>query len=170
MKNKLQLFTLLCVIAIPQLVLADNAGTNYWGMETNGVQMSIRLASGESDIVVNQGVKLLVRFRNVSTNAAIYIYRRWVDSADSYAGLSYQITSPSGQTLLPNNNILSGGSGGDNSLPPGRVIEYEFDLGKFCKFSEVGTYKIVATKSVTSNDKICKVVSNPLIILAVPSK
>jgi hypothetical protein len=152
-------------------IFADDTKTNDWGVATNGVQMSISLKNGDSEIKTNQFVTLLVRFRNLSTNA-IYLYRFNFDDTELAGGVSCRVISPSGKDILPNrDNALAQGSGANFPVPPHQIYEFEFSLGNFCDFSEVGTYKITAKKTLMIGQrKEFLVVSNPLYVSVVAKK
>ena len=134
--------------------------------------MSISLKNGGPEIETNQFVTLLVRFRNLSTNETIRLYRYIFDDTGSHGGVSCRVISPSGKDILPNtDNTLHSGSGANYPVPPNRIYEFEFDLGNFCKFSEVGTYEIIATKTViVGQNKMFPFISNPLHVSVVPKK
>jgi len=160
-------YSLMFVVLAVRNSFADDTNANGWGVATNGVQMAISLKNGGSEIKTNQFVTLLVRIRNVSTNETVYLYRYIFDDTGSDGGVSCRVISPTGKDILPNtDNSLHRGSGADYPVPPRQIYEFEFDLGEFCKFNEVGTYKIIATKKMWMGKyEKFPVVSNPLFVI-----
>lgn len=165
----MKLYSCIFVILIIQFatqVFADNTETNSWGPVNDDIQMSIRLKSDVSEIKTNQPVELLIGFKNVSTNETLRIST--LNAIETDPGYSWIVTSPSGKDISPvPDNMPVTGSGARIPLPPGQIIEFNFNLSLLCEFNEIGTYKIVAKKSIysPSKHKLFKAVSNPLNIV-----
>jgi hypothetical protein len=136
-----------------------------WGTVTNNLQMSISLTSGENEIITNQPVVLLVRYKNISTNETITIYNDAAISRD--ATYSFVVTSPSGKDLSPNLPKSINGSGGIYPLSPNQTQEFKVNLSQLCKFDELGIYRIIANKTIWSSKerKWFTVTSNQLSIV-----
>jgi hypothetical protein len=144
--------------------IAQDTNSSDWGPVTNGVQMSITVSNNV--IQTNTAFQLRVRVRNLSkTNLAAY----WglAPSTDVFSGVHCEITSPSGKDVSPN-RVSYGGSGMFLSFPPHQTSEFNFKLSDVCRFDEVGTYSIVASKGIwLEKNKGWVVVSNPLLITVV---
>ena len=164
----------ICSLIILTLVWQLFASALYaddWGPATNGIQMSIRLKSKASEIKMNQPIMLSVCFSNISTNERFRIYRANAIEFDS--GYSWSVISPSGKDISPNmEKIRESESWGSFALLPNKAIEFDFNLSHLCKFSEIGTYKIIGRKAIDfyGSNKSIKVVSNPLSVTVVPDK
>jgi hypothetical protein len=156
------------ILSIQQL-FATETKTSEWGAATNNVQMSIRVKSVPSDIKQSEPVKLLIRFRNISTNETFMLYR--ANSMEDNPDCSFVVLSPSGTDLWPSvqREVLSGAS---VFLQSGQVIEFEFDLSRRCRFDQIGTYKIIAKYGMWSREKrrTFQAVSNTLQVSITPGK
>lgn len=157
----------LITVLVTWQIFADDLKTNQWGVVTNNVQMSISLTDRGKEIKSSQPVKLLIRFRNISTNETFLVGRE--NAIENDPGYSWVVISPSGKDISPKPQIHTG-SGGAIPLVPNQFIEFEFNLSRLCKFDELGTYKIVTKKSIWSpeNQKLFTVVSTPLYVTVVP--
>jgi hypothetical protein len=71
MKKHLIYFVALIILSALPAAAVD---TNDWGTATNNLQMSISLKGDKKKIKINQPVKLLIRYRNVSTNEHFWFY------------------------------------------------------------------------------------------------
>ena len=165
MKKYLYYSTMLAMLIVRQ-VFADTLQTNEWGAINNNIQMSVSLKSGVNEIKTNQAVLLVIRFKNVSTNETFRIYQ--ANAIEYDRGYSWVVISPSGNDISPNmEKIPASESGGFIRLSPNQIKELEFNFSHLCKFDEIGTYKIVAKKTLLSpeNQKPVTVVSNPLNIV-----
>ena len=157
------LFILLLIIASSFIchVYADQ-GSDTWGPTTNNLQMSISLNCGE--IKTNQPCILSIRYRNVSTYETFQIFEVNGTVYDPTYGFS--VISPSGLDISPDmSKVRSGDSAELHRLDPGQTVTIKFNLSFYCKFKEVGIYKIVARKGwLWSREKHrhFAVISNPL--------
>jgi DNA-binding beta-propeller fold protein YncE len=160
----------MCLVLAAWQTFADDLKTNDWGAVTNNAQMSISLTGGGNEIKTNEPVRLLIRFRNISTNETIAIFRP--NAIETDPTFSFIVVSPSGKDVSPSSPKIFVGSGGVLPIDPNQTVELEFNLSDLCKFDEVGTYKIIAKKGVGSRDgkKLFVVVSNPLYATIVPDK
>jgi hypothetical protein len=151
--------------------LADVTQTNDWGPATNSLQMSIRIEGDKAQIKVGQPVKLLIRYKNVSTNETFTLYE--FEGVVDDASYSFIIRSPSGMYLTSDYKVQEPASGAVHGLGPGEIFETRFDIGKLYKFDQVGTYRIIAKKAEMwspSKHQAFIVVSNPLDVKFVPSQ
>jgi len=134
-----------------------------WGPATNGIQMSINSTSRVDESKINQPIVLSVCFRNVSTNETFRIYQ--ANAVEFDPGYSWSVISPSGKDISPNmQKINPSESGGFIPLLVNKTYQFQFNLSHICKFTEVGTYKIIAEKAIYSvkSRKTIVAVSNPL--------
>jgi hypothetical protein len=147
-------------------VLAGDTETIEWGAVTNNFQMSISLKCGGHEIKTNEPVVLLIKYRNVSTNETIIVFNHIVPAMD--ATYSFVVISPSGKDISPNIPKSLTGSGGNYPISPNQTREFDVDLSQFCKFDELGAYKIISKKVIFADpkNKWFTVVSNPLSIIA----
>jgi hypothetical protein len=157
--------SIMLAMLIGSQVFADTLQTKS-GAISNNIQMSVSLKSGVNEIKTNQPVVLLIRFKNISTNETFRIYQ--ANAIEYDRGYTWVVISPSGNDISPNmEKIPVSESGGFIRLSPNQIKELEFNLSHLCKFDEIGTYKIVAKKTMLSpeNQKPVTVVSNPLNIV-----
>lgn len=134
------------LISVDQCLAAD-ADTNAWGAVTNHIQMSISLKDGSQTLKTNQPVELTVRYRNVSTNETVLFYDPRSVVAD--VTYSFQIISPSGTDISPVRPTSStAGSTFYHPIAPGGSFEADINLSSFCKFDQVGAYKVVVKKVI----------------------
>lgn len=139
--------------------------SEQWGIATNGVQMSISLAGGAKDIKTNEPVKIMIRYRNVSTNEVVFVSK--ANAIEFDQGYSWAVVSPSGKDISPDMFSPASVSMGWVTLNPQASTEIAFNLSLKCSFNENGTYNIVATKGIYSvtSQKAFKVISNPLSVV-----
>ena len=168
MKNNLFLL-IICSMLIGWQTFADDLATNDWGQVTNNAQMSINLKDGKNEIKTNHPVKLLIQIKNVSTNETFLVGR--ANAIENDESFSFVVIAPSGKNISPKPKNIPGSGGADPAIP-NQIIKLEFNLSNLCKFDEVGTYKIIANKSLWSpeRNKLFTVVSNPLYIAIIPDK
>jgi hypothetical protein len=163
MKNAFYLISLVAGLAFNGV--AAETGATEWGPVTNNVQMSISLLQGRGSTTTNghgpllfpgkeengrksstetsgESVVLLVKLRNLSTNQTFAFYQAGELERSSAPG--FDVTLPSGKpvTIRPTEPMHS--SGGFIRVRPGQTLDLHFDLTRFCKFNDVGTYTIVA--------------------------
>jgi hypothetical protein len=139
---------------------ADGIGDNQWGPVTNNAQISLAVKGGQRIIKTTEPVKLLVRFRNLSTNETFGVFRTGeVEYDDTY---SWVVISPSGKDISPDfRNIPTSDNGHTVYIPPGQTNGVELNLRNLCRFDEVGTYKIVAKKEIwLRTNKPCVAISH----------
>ena len=172
MKTQFCLFFITTVLLASQ-ARGDGLAMNQWGAVTNGVQMSIALDGGDREIKTNDQVQLLVQIKNIGSliaRSSLILGR----NTDPGSGLRCVVISPSGKDISPTAHSY-GPSGAILNLSPGQGDSFTFDLGRICKFDEVGNYKITAQKIVYTDDgknitRSWTVVSNPLLVKVVPAK
>jgi hypothetical protein len=150
-----------------RLIAADRSGTNAWGPETNGLQMSISLKGGEKQLNRNQGIRLLIRLRSLSTSDTFDFYLQGEHERSS--AFSFQVISPSGKDVSPRVPENMRWSGGTVPVYPGRITEVDFNLSRFGTFDELGTYTVLGRCFLDhlvdlplGRVKMVQVVSNPL--------
>ncbi|GEM_PF-1937462 len=165
MKTYLHCFSILAVFS----AFADGIETNNWGATTNGVQVSIGLSGGGEKITINQPVKLVIRFKNVSTNEILNVSRQsLLESDDSY---SFVVISQSGQDVSPSAKPrFIPGSGTSIRIAPRQVKAVQYELSRRCKFDEIGAYKVIAKieLKLLGKSKMFQAVSSPLCVSIVP--
>ena len=172
--------------------LAGDPPTDEWGPVTNNVQMAISVTLpwnhtfrvGETNVAqepvsVKREVKagepfsLLVRIRNLSTNATLSFFNGGTyQNIDD--GLACVVVSPSGKDVSPTMApAIRLGSGSWIVVSPNQIVEFEFPLWRPCKLGEIGTYRITARKSTYARKKGEKefvLTSNTLCVSVVPEK
>jgi hypothetical protein len=139
MKPSLQFLLLIAAIVVPQAVFAEPRPSS-WGPVTNDVQIAITLKDRDIDKRGAWGVTLLVWCRNVSTNRTILIDTS--SSGEFTPGLSFRVISPSGKDISPKPAPSYAGSGRVLKLTPGRTNHFAADLGRLCRFNQLGTYEV----------------------------
>src|SRR5205823_1579090 len=83
---------------------------------------------------------------------------------------SFIVVSPAGEDVSPKAPQINLSSSGDFiRLDPGQSTEVKFNLSQFCKFEEMGSYRIVAKRLISywpgKSNKVrngFQLVSNPL--------
>jgi hypothetical protein len=154
---------LVSVIFASVTVLASEPNDKDWGPISNNVQMAISIKADSAVIKTNEQFSLLVHVKNLS-EANVGIFLEVVPSTDTWGGLNCEIISPSGKDISPK-VIYYRTSGRNLNVPPHGGGEFEFKLSDICKFEEIGTYRIVAKKTIlTDKDRGWIAVSNPLTI------
>jgi len=168
LKTKNYLYHAILALLTAVHTTAGEIKTNAWGPATNDVQMAIRLKGNPAQITTNEPVKLLICYRNVSTNRNFTIYRPHFIEHDP--GCFFKVISPSGMDIPFERQFSQ--SGGPDPLAPNQTMEIDFNLSVICKFNEAGTYKIIARKAIYWPEKRqgFMVVSNPLDVTIVAHK
>ncbi len=172
------LYTSTYVVILTCSVMAKDTITSDWGPITNNAQMSISLEGTTNVVKLHEPVVLLFHYRNISTNEMF-----WFSAANGYQRdfeYSFQVIAPSGKDISPNmkTNMTMGGSGQIVAVGPNQIRELKYHLSYLCNFDELGTYTIVAQRSVIwgqgqewgQGHKFCFLVSNPLSITVVSDK
>jgi len=166
---KKYLYYLLLFISTLNRASAGEIKTKVWGVLTNGVQMAIEVKDNPLVITNNQPVKLLITYRNVSSNANMTVYKANYTEEDP--SCFFVVISPSGRDISPE-NVGVANSGSAEALGPQKEIQIEFNLSAICSFNEVGAYKIVARKGIYWREEKhgFLVFSNPLNVVIVADK
>jgi len=166
---KTYLVNSLLMLAVSTPVLAED-GNDQWGAETNGIQMSIKLSNGALEVKTNQPIKLVIRYRNVSTNESFPVSVGGHIEFDS--SFTWTIISPSGKDISPDMLFHANQWANWYTLKPQKSKDVEYDLSVRCNFFESGTYKITLQKGISSDttQRLFTVVSNPLNVTIVPGK
>jgi hypothetical protein len=149
--------------------VARDLHSQQWGAMTNNVQMAISLKGGQKEIKTNQPLVLLIQIKNRSEKDNFVIYRRnWIEGDP---GFSFAVLTPSGKDISPK-PVVGGGSGMLATLAPSRTMEIEINLGARCRFSEAGSYRVVAKREVLDprTKQAFRVVSNELQVPVVADK
>ena len=167
---------LLVLLAISICATVGNVFAEEWGALTNGVQISICLATNQP-VTTNGPVVILFKIRNTLTNEMASFF----SDGSPENSFRYKIIAPSGDAAPRNTDIIYGGSLGVYEIPPKATKEYPVNLSLLYRFNEVGTYKIVGRAEAESQastlshkaimfdeDKSFVVISNPLEIKVVP--
>ena len=133
-----------CFIAKP---LAGVAQTNEWGPITNDVRMALIFKGKQASIKTNQPFSVLIRVNNLSTNRP-YVWGQALVNRPDTAGI-FSVISPSGKDVSPTiPKVYLRGSMVSIRVTPGETRDQEFNLGAFCKFEEIGTYKITLKRYI----------------------
>ena len=159
MKKTLNYFVLSFALSVPAFA-ADES--EQWGSVTNGIQISIRLSSGGTVINTNQPVRIIIHYKNISTNETFTITGKYnIEFNSSYV---WTVLSPSGKDVSPDLFSKAVQSVTWDKLKPLESMEAEYNLSVRCNFSEIGTYRITLNKGMGSDtsQKLFVVVSNPL--------
>src|SRR5262245_42316071 len=92
---------LACLILFLMVAMARevSAFQQNWGAPTNDIQISIRLDGGEEKVGTNSPVKLLIRFRNLSTNWNVGKFFGARNETDE--DFKFTVISPSGKDVSP---------------------------------------------------------------------
>lgn len=158
----LNLFFALCTIP----AFAQETNSVEWGTESHGLQMSISLKGGITNVPLGTNIVLTAKYKNVSTNTFIMYEYHGPIFDPSY---EFKIISPSGEDMTPDmKKIIPSDSGAVRPITPGKIYEVDLNLSLLCKFDKAGAYKIVITKQIP--DEIApefSVVSNPLNITVI---
>jgi hypothetical protein len=162
-------YLILAVLVVKQ-VLANGLDADDWGAVTNNLQMSIKLEDKETHLKAGQPYSLLIRYKNVSTNEPLDIYV--VNGTVDDPSYSFVVISPSGKDVSPDmKKVQRAFSGADHLVAPGHIDEVKLNLNKYCSLDEVGTYKIIAKKTIwTYVNKHFEAVSNPLNVTVIPNR
>lgn len=149
-----------------------------WGPLTNGVQVSISLATNQP-IKVNQPIVILFKIRNILTNETVGFF----SGGSPETSFSYKIATPSEKKPPRNMDVILTGSLGAYRVLPKEVQKYSVNLSLLYDFNEVGTYRIVGKAEAESQtsmlsheettfdeNKSFKVISNPINITIVSDK
>ena len=172
-------------------VFAEETVTNEWGPITNNVQMAIKIKDNLDGIKTNQPFSLTILITNISTNETFYTERISPGWDDDF---TFEVISPSGKDLSPRASLHSGysteqrrwraieeerrlppfiftlGRGPIDPIDPQKAMSTEYNISDFCKFDEIGKYKVVATDTIyeLATHQSLKVVSDPLYMTFVP--
>ncbi len=117
-----------------------------WGPVTNDARISLVLKGGGAGIKTNQAFLLSISVQNLSTNETLCVYSTWPPELDPRC--SFRVLSPSGKDVSPAVPMVYGGSGTSSLIPRNETKEFDFDLTKLCKFTEIGTYGIVVNREI----------------------
>ena len=169
---------LLVLLAISLWATVGNVFAEEWGELTNGVQVSICLATNQP-FKIGEPVVILFKLRNTLTNEMTGFFSN--DSPE--ASFRFEIIAPSGKEAPRNTNVIICGSLRVYRVPPKETQEYPVNLSLLYQFNEVGTYKIVGRAEAESQtsllshkdsffdeDKAFVVISNPLAVKIVAGK
>lgn len=152
---------------------ADAGGPteDEWGPIVSNAQMSIHLKDAGNEIKTNQPVVLSIRIRNLSTNET-FIFLRQIADFVSPPEISFIVVSPSGKELSPATYGPAHGSARFVAIPPQRSVDDQFNLRRFYKFNEMGTYKIIAKWGLENASHTWGVIatSNPLYLTVAPGE
>jgi len=155
------------VALVASRALGDSPVTNEWGAISNGVQMSISFDGKKREIKTNEEFQLLVSIKNLGTTNA-WSYLGGMANSELGNGLHCVVISPSGKDVSPSVKFR-GEAFGFINCPPGGGESFKFNLSRICRLDEMGTYKIIAQKSIYFDVKKSWVVtSNPLFVKVVP--
>lgn len=141
-----------------------------WGTESQEMQVSISVKDETKKFTTNEPIALIVRFKNLSTNACYIPVRRVFSENDHFL---FSIIAPSGKDISPVfHRVYYAGSGINVCVPPKQVEGFEFDLNDICEMDETGTYKIIlkVKKRVSGSNKLAEVVSNRLYVSILPAQ
>lgn len=162
----------MCISLYTESLFANETNTNEWGSITNNTQMSIKLDGNVAGLTKGQTLILSIRYKNISTNDTITIYE--VNGTVDDSSYSFSIISPSGKDISPDMTKVSNPwSGAVRNVEPGHVIDIKYNLSKYCKLNEVGTYTIMASKTgiqSSNNPNSYKTISNQLNVMVVSDK
>jgi len=120
-----------------------------WGSVAEGIQMSLALAEPERIIGTNDAVKVLVRFRNVTSDAR-FMFRIDTEFADSPT-LRFSVVLPNGKATSPVPHIDVNNPFRGRWLAfvePGQAKEFTATLSGLCRFDQPGSYSVIATQTV----------------------
>jgi hypothetical protein len=145
-------------------IFAGDTNLYEWGAIAFDAQLSIGINGGDTEVKSNQPVNLSIRLKNLSSNDNIQFLLPIAPAIDS--DFSFEITSPTGRDISPARNHLSG-SASLITIKPHESVDYKFALTEIFRFTEVGTYKIVAKRLVRKDGQV---VSNTLYLNVVPGE
>lgn len=167
---KAALNLLIVFLATAVRAFAQNASPIEWGPVTSNCQMSIGCEANLREVKTNEPLKLLVQIRTVSTNDSFFFPLQLRSLLGS--GFSLVVTSPSGRDVSPKPPQITMGSVQLARVLPGKPFSFEVDLTGLCSFKELGTYKIIAKRQLTTGDnsRAFTVTSNPLSLTVVLGK
>jgi len=152
---------LLFAVSAYSRVFAANSDKASWGVETNGICMSIQLDDSSRTNTETHNIILLFNIKNISTNKTFEIYEsNVVEYSHAY---SFEITFPSGKKLsLPPGG--RSGSGAFSIIRPQRIKEFKFRLSDIFNFNETGDYQIIAKRTMVEPEtgKVFVLTSNLL--------
>jgi hypothetical protein len=167
MRTSICRFALLGLMAC-RPACAGDVSTPEWGPVTKNAQLSVNLRADGKSIEASQPVKLIIRFRNVSTNETLIVL---LSNAEEHnAEFSFVVRLPSGKdvTLTPGAHH---GSGAILHLAPSGTHAIDFNLSRLWRFDQPGAYQITAKCRVDIGaSKSFQIVSNPLSVLVVPDR
>jgi hypothetical protein len=155
--------------ALTARVSAGVTGLEDWGAGTNDITLSIEVEGNRSQIKTNQSFQVVTRIENKSTNSPFY----FLSPAAIFNGgpFYFEVISPSGKEIAPAPPRIEVGSAEKITVRPNQVYEHDFNPGYLCKFSEVGTYRILAKIKVGRvKHKEQWAVSAPLYVVVVAGK
>jgi hypothetical protein len=112
----MKLFLLIIFISVATALraLAGNGEANEWGPVTNNVQMGISVSGNPDDIKTNQPFRLLIRFKNDSTNESFGLIRI---APEFDWSLTFDVTSPAGKDISPRPRYAPVSTSGFQLLP-----------------------------------------------------
>ena len=160
-------FSMLALLLCRQGIADDQ---HAWGPVTNNIQMSIRAKSSVGTITTNESVKMVICYRNISTNEVFVTYVANGIVCDPSFSLS--VIAPSGKDISPDLTKYASESGRFMSIGPKQLAEVEFSLSSVCDLSESGTYRITLKKQMLTPEKHTpySIVSNTLLLRIVLGK
>lgn len=136
-------------------------------------EVSRNVKVGGTTINATTEVVLLIVFTNMSTNETYYVpTAHGIENDPRYSLL---VITPSGKRLLPHGDPWCIRAESLDSLDPDKMRHraFTFNLSAICKFDEIGSYTITATRQVDWPDgkqELFEVASNPLTIRIVTDK
>jgi hypothetical protein len=137
---------LITFVAVTVQALASGLSTNEWGVGTNNVKMSIYLAGSNEEIKIGKPLKLIARFKNISTNEVFHLHQ--ARELTEVADYSFFIDFPSGKRVSALSKAPIIGSDMGSNIGPNETFECELKVDKVCQLDEVGTYKIIVQREI----------------------
>ncbi len=134
-------------------------------------ELSRNIKVGGTTINATNEVVLWIVFTNMSSNDMFYLPT--VRDIVNEVQYSFVVTFPSGKRVSPHGDPMLSRSMTLNRLAPSEMRQFTFPLSEICKFDEIGTYTITASRSVSwpnGKQDYFEVASNPLTIKVVPEK
>jgi hypothetical protein len=126
-------------------IVADSVFAEEWSEVTNGVQVSICLATNQP-VKSNQPVVILFKIRNTLTNELVNCF----SGGSPETSCLFKITDPYGKAAPYNTHIIITGSLGCYRIAANEIREFPVNLSLLYEFNEVGKYKIFGKVLVES--------------------
>ena len=139
-------YYLIAFVTVTVCAYASEHATNDLRAATNNVQMTVSLAGNNKKIKYGEPLKLILRFKNISTNETFhFIQTREVTEIADY---SFVINFPSGRQVSLRKKSLIVDSDTGPSIGPNETFERELEVNKVCQLDEAGTYKIIVQREI----------------------